>query len=150
STVQFATVEGGTQVVAPTSVAPGEIIVRVPDGTQAGSVVTVLRPGGTSLVSSPITLGVPVITGLSTTEGFAPGYSSLYLTSGSSVTIYGAGFRPGSKVQFGPSGTSNPIDPSLLVAATVSRSGESLTVNVPSAAVTGPIYVELPDGSNTP
>jgi hypothetical protein len=119
STVQFTLTGpfvGSTTVETPTSLDANGIIVPVPDNFKAGSTITVLRPGATSLTSSPIAIAPPMITSLSTTQGFAPGYSAQYLSAGSSLTIYGAGFRPGSKVQFGidSQGATNPIDPNLL------------------------------------
>ncbi len=147
STVQFETTSGGAWVVTPTSLTATVITVTVPDDTQNRSKVTILRPGATSLTSTLITVAGPIITGFSTTDGYAPGYNQDYLATGSSVTIYGSGFRPGTLVQFGPSGTANLIEPDLLVPATaVSPFGTSLTVSITSAAITGKVYLKFPSG----
>src|SRR5262249_9043552 len=95
---------------------------------------------GTILVQPP-----PAIYGLSTFIGYAPGYSAQYLQTGSSVTITGYGFGPGTKVRFnGWAG-----DSYLLATPTgIAADGTSLTVNVPLFAQTGPLVVNLPDGTS--
>ena len=147
STVQFTNSAGGTWTVTPTSISQNLIVVTVPDNTQNGSTVTIRRPGGTSLVSAPIAVTGPIISSFSTLDGYAPGYSPSYLTTGSSVTIYGAGFRPGCQVQFGSSTTS---ESSLLATpSAISPDGDWLIVHIPSSAVTGPVYVLNQGGSTT-
>jgi hypothetical protein len=93
--------------------------------------------------SGNITITPPVVTSLSTYSGHAQGYSAPYLQSGDSVTIYGAGFLPGTKVQFGNAA----IDPHLLVTPThIDPSGTSMTVNVPLFAASGKVLVQIPGG----
>jgi hypothetical protein len=94
--------------------------------------------------SNSISITPPAITGMSTTFGYAQGYSAQYLQAGSSVTIYGAGFQTGARVQFG----NTAIDSNLLVTPTsIDPSGTSLTVTVPMFAATGKLLVQLPSGS---
>jgi hypothetical protein len=93
--------------------------------------------------SGNITITPPVVTSLSTYSGHAQGYSTPYLQSGDSVTIYGAGFLPGTKVQFGNA----TINPQLLVTPThIDPSGTWMTVNVPLFAASSKILVQIPGG----
>jgi len=88
------------------------------------------------------------VTSLSTTVGYARGYSAQYLQTGSAVTIYGSGFTTATKVQFGATGTNQMIDPNLLTApAAVDPDGKWMTVDVPSDAVSGPLFVSFADGT---
>jgi hypothetical protein len=83
---------------------------------------------------------VVYLSSLSTTNGYAPGYSAQYLQTGSAVTIYGSGFGPGIRVQFGNSGiTATPI--------AIDSKGTWLTVYVPRYAASGPLSLILPDGT---
>jgi hypothetical protein len=138
-----------TNVATPSYVSPDGkfMIVTVPAGAVDGF-IGVVRPGATIFYSATSAwYSYGTITGLSTWTGYAPGYSAQYLNQGSSVTIYGSGFLPGSKVQFGHTGTGAFIDPALLATPTaIDPNGTWMTVNVPRYAVDGPVLVQLPDG----
>jgi hypothetical protein len=139
------------QAVSPASATLSNGSATVPVTLEAlASAVTITALAGALSGTSPAirVLPTPAITGLSTTEGYVPGYSSQYQQQGSSVTISGIGFLPGSKVQFGKASPAQTIDSSLETAPTyVDPSGTSLTVNVPRYAVNGPVYVVLPDNT---
>jgi hypothetical protein len=82
---------------------------------------------------------VVYLSSLSTTNGYAPGYSAQYLQTGSVVTIYGSGFGPGIRVQFGNSViTATPV--------AIDTSGNWLKVYVPRYAASGPLRLILPTG----
>jgi hypothetical protein len=134
----------------------------VPLASGTGSASVILRNAGTITVTAgagavtgtaTITVVSP-ISALSTTVGYAPGYSSQYLQTGSEVDITGRDFQPGAKVIFGNPGTADPQQLWQLankagVGATpsINGSGTWLSVNVPRYAVNGPIEVIDPDGT---
>ena len=106
------------------------------------------------------------IASLSTTVGYAPGYSSQYQSVGSSVTIYGYPheFVPGDRALFGNPNTTDPVSLCVLadkwvsdtvmegiqdimqvgVVGSVNASGTALTVTVPRSAISGPVVVVNP------
>jgi len=80
---------------------------------------------------------------LSTTSGYAPGYSASYLQNGSAVIISPEGslsFPPGTMVQFGKSGPLAPTVP-------FGPNHAELLCYVPRYAITGPLGVILPNGT---
>jgi hypothetical protein len=142
------------QAVTPSTVA-------LASGTKSAN-VTLRNAGAVDLTASAagLTSGkahltvVSPISALSAAVGYAPGYSSQYLQTGSEVDITGQDFQPGAKVIFGNPGTTDPQ--ALLrmanqagVGATpsINSSGTWLSVNVPRYAVSGPIAVIDPDGT---
>jgi hypothetical protein len=94
-----------------------------------------------NLPSGPVVIPKGWNSVLSTTNGYAPGYSAQYLQTGSAVKVYGSGFVPGTRVKFGSySGflaTPTAIDPK----------GTWLTVNVPRYATSGPLQLIFPNGT---
>jgi hypothetical protein len=97
---------------------------------------------------------VSPISALSTTVGYAPGYSSQYLQTGSEVDVTGQDFQPGAKVIFGNPGTNDPQtllqmanQAGVGASASINSSGTWLSVQVPRYAVNGPIAVIDPDGT---
>jgi hypothetical protein len=115
--------------------------------TQTGTFPIVVDASGTDPVTKitvnstkAYTLTVFGVGSLSTTSGYAPGYSAQYLQTGSAVTIYGLGFQSGTMVQFGGSGP-------LAAATAIDPNGTWLTVNVPHGAETGRLRVILPNGT---
>jgi hypothetical protein len=150
STVNF----GPNLTVTPDTIDPNGrwLTVVVPHSTLLGK-ITILRPGGESIVSATMPQYVePGITHLSTTVGYAPGYSRDYLQSGSYVIIQGYGFQQGTRVIFGDPQTTDPAKLKTLagqVAAipAVDPSGTQLSVTVPPYAINGPITILQPDGT---
>jgi hypothetical protein len=134
-----------SQVTLSNGTAAAAVTLNSPDP----SVALIARAGALSGTSASFQVLPPAaITGLSTNQGYAPGYAPQYQQQGSSVTIYGVGFRPNSLVQFGNASPTQTIDGRLETAASyVDPSGTWLTVNVPRYAVNGPVYVVLPDGT---
>ena len=95
------------------------------------------------------------ISSLSTITGYAPGYSTQYQNTGSSVTINGHGFHQGDYVLFGNPGTTTPGSVLSIantpingepvgVVGVVNASGTAITVTVPRSAITGPVLVVDP------
>jgi hypothetical protein len=154
STVRFGT-NGPT--ATPTQIDPGGkwLTVVVPLNAAAGP-ITILRPGGKSIVSatSP-TYTEGGVTGLDEHEGYAPGYSAQYLDTGSEVVVHGFGFQPDVMVIFGDPSTDDGKQLSDVAQQAgvgakptyIDPSGTWLKVNVPRYAVDGSVYVVEPDGT---
>ncbi len=71
-------------------------------------------------------------------------------TSSQSLTIYGSGFCPGTKVAFGEYGNPpsiSPNSPALVAPSYISPDGTEMKVTVPHYAANGPIDVFTPGGS---
>jgi hypothetical protein len=148
STVNF----GPNMTVTPDTIDPSGhwLTVVVPHSLLLDK-ITILRPGGKSIVSATIPQYVqPSITSLSTNVGFAPGYSMDYLETGSVVTIHGFGFQQGAQVIFGDPKTTDPTILKKLAASpfNIDASGTFLSVNVPRDAISGPLTILEPDGTS--
>jgi RTX calcium-binding nonapeptide repeat (4 copies)/Beta-propeller repeat len=119
------------------------LTVLIPNSAQSGW-VTVITPTGAqlkSLINYRIEAGR--ITHLSTLSGDAPEE----LRDGTSVTLIGAGFTPGARVQFGVPGVLSPAFQAT--AYFVSSDGDELSVRVPRLAVDGPLTVITDNGAIT-
>src|SRR5207247_3266494 len=101
--------------------------------------ISIIRPGGSPIVSTiSSTYSAGTVSRLSQSWGDAP----QSLRPGTTITVYGAGFLPGSKVSFGDQDAADRTTP-----ASISPSGTSLTVQVPRYAVSGKVHVYLPTGT---
>jgi hypothetical protein len=132
SQVQFQTASGTINVSPSASSSDGTWLqVVVPDQAVTNSRLTVLTPAGASFVSAQtFTIGGGVITGFSPTVGNEP----MDLRPGTTVTVDGYGFAPGSSVRFGINGlTATPTS--------ISSDGTWLAVNVPQGAISGPLSI---------
>jgi hypothetical protein len=129
--------------------------VQVPMNAAAGR-ITIIRPGGDPIFSTAFAQYTEGgINWLSTNHGYAPGYNSWFLQTGSEVDIAGYGFQQGARVIFGDPGTSDPQ--TLLndagtagigaIPTTINQAGTWLSVDVPRYAVNGPVKVIEPDGT---
>jgi hypothetical protein len=130
--------------------------VKVPMNAVAGGRITIIRPGGDPIISTAFAQYTEGgILSLSTNHGYAPGYDSAFLQTGSEVDIAGYGFQPGARVIFGNPGTSNPKHLLALagtagigaIPTAISPNGTWLSVDVPRYAVNGPVEVIEPDGT---
>jgi hypothetical protein len=122
-----------------TNVTSTSLTVLVPAGAKPGP-ITVIRPGHAALVSSSSAQYTePSVTGMSQSYGYPQGGSAQFQAAGSSVTVYGVGFLPGTQVQFGSGGKAR--------ATSVDPRGGWLTVNVPADASSGKLKVILPNGT---
>lgn len=134
----------------PTSIASnGSSLTVVVPASAANGVISIIRPGGAAILSGYAAFSQAVVNRLSTTYGYAPGYSSQFLQIGSSLTIYGSGFLPGAKVEFGATGESGKAVDSQFFTTPVSidPNGNWMTVTVPRCAVNGVISVIEPNGT---
>jgi hypothetical protein len=120
----------------------GTLSVVVPKGAVNGY-ISILRPGALPIVSTHyFTIASSLVTGVSRTTVTAP-----YLQfGGTTIRIYGDGFKSGAKVQFGGAGLSNPL--LLSTPQAISSDGKIITVQPGVFALTGPITVIEPDGSS--
>src|SRR5262249_37246085 len=129
-------------LVTPTSIASNgtSLTVSVPMTAPNGP-LTIVRPGGSSLVSASVTYSAPAITLVEQKEGWA----HENVSAGTVVRIDGYGFLPGTKVQFGDP---DHLDATAEVGAlAVDPGGNWLTVEVPTLAVNGAVSVIVPTGS---
>jgi hypothetical protein len=148
STVQFGS---PSATATPTNIDKSgqSLTVTVPMNAVSGP-ITIVRPGGQSIVSSTSAVYTEGgVNSLSTNIGYAPGYDSFCLNTGSEVDIAGYGFQPGAKVIFGTPGTSDPKVLAQLEATPsfIGNNGTWMKVNVPRYALSGPVEVIEPDGT---
>ena len=109
-----------------TIVSPTELTATVPSGATSGP-ISVTNTDGTGASATNFTVE-PLVSGFTPTHG----------SPGTIVTIIGSGFDGATDVRFG--GVS-------AISFTANYSGQ-ITATVPAGAVTGPITVETPGGSD--
>ena len=117
---------GTTNATNVTFVTDGEISATIPAGLAGVVDVTVITPGGTSLVSDPNTsylyVAPPTVTSLSPNKG--------PLAGGNSVVITGTGFSNVSDVSFGSSVAIYTVDSATQITATAPSGTGTVNVTV--------------------
>jgi hypothetical protein len=116
-----------TLTAAPTAPSAESNVEVVADATGA-------VPGNVVLAVSVFTPSPPFVSAISPTAGGVPAFQH----AGTSVTVTGGGFAPGTTVTFGQDSPVTPVS--------IAGDGMSLVATVPATGASGPLTVTCPSG----